>query len=118
MSKSTGKLIKENVRLTFSLTQHSRDKTLITKIMEYLDCGNISKHRDSYEIRVIKFKDIETKLIPFFRKYPLIGNKLLDFNDFCKVAEIMMNKGHLNEEGLEQIRKIKSGMNTGRKRSP
>lgn len=26
----------------------------------------------------------------------------------------MQDKGHLTEEGLEQIRKIKTGMNTGR----
>lgn len=33
---------------------------------------------------------------------------------FLKVAELMKNKGHLTQEGLAQIRKIKAGMNTGR----
>jgi hypothetical protein len=58
--------------------------------------------------------DIVEKIIPFFNKYQLEGAKALDFADFCKVAELMKNKDHLNQVGLEQIRKIKVGMNTGR----
>jgi len=38
----------------------------------------------------------------------------LDFADFCKVAELMKNKAHLTQEGLEEIRQIKAGMNTRR----
>jgi hypothetical protein len=54
--------------------------------------------------------DITTKIIPFFSKYPIKGIKSLDFSDFCKVAQKMENKDHLTEEGLNQIRLIKSGM--------
>jgi hypothetical protein len=36
-----------------------------------------------------------------------------DFADFCKVVDIMKVKGHLTVEGLDQIHKIKAGMNTG-----
>jgi hypothetical protein len=54
------------------------------------------------------------KLIPFFDQYPLHGAKRLDYLDFCKVANLMEGKLHLTEEGLDQIRKIKDGMNTGR----
>ena len=54
------------------------------------------------------------KIIPFFEKYPIKGVKALDYADFCKVAELMKNKAHLTEHGLEEIRKIKSGMNRGR----
>jgi hypothetical protein len=38
----------------------------------------------------------------------------LDYLDWCKIAELMKNKVHLSEEGLEQIRTIKAGMNKGR----
>lgn len=44
-----------------------------------------------------------------------MGVKSLDFNDFCQVADIMKEKKHFTKEGLEQIRKIKAGMNKGRK---
>jgi hypothetical protein len=72
------------------------------------------------------------KIISFFDKYPLIGNKKLDYLDFgCKAAELIKNKAHLTSEGLEEILRIKAspssggamqaarsapaGMNTGRK---
>lgn len=54
------------------------------------------------------------KIIPFFEKYPILGEKSRDFKDFCKVAEQMKQKKHLTKEGLDQIREIKEGMNTGR----
>jgi len=78
---------------------------------------------------VTKSLDITEKIIPFFEKYPIpppptphmcgvgvgeFGVKSLDFNDFCKVAYKFKSKGHLTPEGLEQILKIKKGMNTGR----
>ena len=61
----------------------------------------------------------------FVNKYPLQGTKncyakpfsslgFFNFMDFCKIVDLMRNKRHLTSEGLEEIRKIKSGMNTGR----
>ena len=55
------------------------------------------------------------KIFPFFDKYPLVGCKRQDYLDFCKVAKLMNEKAHLTHEGLDQIIKIKAGMNTGRK---
>jgi hypothetical protein len=64
---------------------------------------------------VSKISDINNKIIPFFIKYPIIGIKRLDFEDFCKVAVLIQDKAHLTIEGLEKIRKIKGGMNEIRK---
>ena len=41
--------------------------------------------------------------------------KALDFDDFCKVADMMKKKEHLTKEGLQEILKIKERMNKGRK---
>ena len=62
---------------------------------------------------VYQFKDIVIKIIPFFKKYRMHGVKGLDFADFCKAADIMKEKRHLTEEGLEQIRKIKAARGKG-----
>jgi hypothetical protein len=35
----------------------------------------------------------------------------LDFQDFCKVAELVNKKAHLTLKGLEEIKLIKSKMN-------
>ena len=85
-------------------------------LIKYFDCGNVYKNRKTFEYRVTKFSDIENKIIPFYKKYPILGVKLKDFEDFCKAAELMKNKAHLTKDGLEKIRKIKAVMNTGREK--
>ena len=82
--------------------------------MELLVCGNVYKYREACDLIVTKLSDINNKIIPFFQKYPIIGTKSKDFDDFCKVANMMKEGKHLTVEGLDQIRKIKAGMNTGR----
>lgn len=44
----------------------------------------------------------------------IVGKKLEDFKDWCKVAEMIKAKEHLTSSGLSEIRDIKSGMNKGR----
>ena len=104
------------VLLVFQITQHVRDEQLIRSFTAepYFNCGKIYKKQDVYDLRVTKISDLTDKIIPFFQKYPVQGVKLLDFLDFVKVAELMTKKVHLTTEGLEEIRKIKAGMNTGR----
>jgi hypothetical protein len=86
----------------------------MSKLVDNLGCGGISSKGSMIHFQVAKFSDIIEKIIPFFDKYQIQGVKLNDFEDFCKVAELMKEKKHLTNEGLEQIRVIKSGMNTGR----
>lgn len=85
-------------------------------LVEYFGCGRYvpRKDRDLGDFECTKFSDINEKLIPYFDRYPLLGNKALDFEDFKCVVELMKSKAHLSVEGLEQIRKIKAGMNRGR----
>lgn len=58
------------------------------------------------------FKDIDKKINPFFEKYSI--QKLLDFKDFCKVANLINKKAHLTTFFVNQIRIIKECMNSGR----
>ena len=82
-------------------------------LIEYFNCGNISKTKDTFVYRVDKFSDIQNKIIPFFKKYQIQGVKHLDYFNLVSVIELMKNKAHLTKEGLDQIRKIKAGMNKG-----
>jgi len=115
LHKSAGREVNERVKIGFKLSQHVRDEQLMRSLITYFGCGNINRDKNSFNFIVTKFSDIRDKIIPFFEKYPIIGNKLLDYQDFCKVAKLMENKSHLTEEGLNKIRKIKAGMNIGRK---
>ena len=118
IKKSATHKLKEKVTVEFNISQHSRDKNLINYFKNYLDCGNIniSKTRPSeVYFSITKLEDILYKIIPFFKKHPIVGVKALDFADFCKVADMMRDNKHLSKEGLEKIKQIKAGMNTGRK---
>ena len=106
----------ETVQLVFQLAQHSRDEALLILIIKYLGCGSLYKHSENAVIiMVIKFDDLTQKIIPFFQKYRIHGVKALDFDDWCKAAELMKEKKHFTAEGLDQIRQIKAGMNKARK---
>ena len=99
----------------FKLGQHARDEKLMRSLIEYFDCGRLYKDKEVFEYRVAKFSDIENKVIPFFKKYIILGVKSKDFTDFCKVCDIMKEKKHLTTKGLNQIRTLKAGMNIKRK---
>lgn len=71
--------------------------------------------RPVVRFNVVKFTEFKDIIVPFFNKYPLYGNKRLDYACFEKVFMLVDNKGHLTLEGLSQIKKIKAGMNTNRK---
>lgn len=104
------------VQLVFSITQHIRDQALMNSLISYLGCGNI-KHHEKYswlQFIVTKFSDINENIIPIFIENKILGDKFKDFQDWCRVAELMKNKAHLTTDGLEEIRKLKGGMNTGR----
>lgn len=86
-------------------------------LIKYLDCGKIyaKSSVDVIDYEVNNFSDVTEKIIPFFQKYPLLGTKKQNFEDFCKVASLIKSGAHLTKSGLEEIRRIKSGMNIQRK---
>ena len=102
------------VSLRFKISQHSRDRLLIKSFIDYFGCGIYYERISEDEFVVTKISDVVEKIIPFFDAHPLQGNKALDYADFRTATEIIKNRGHLTEEGLEQLQKIKVGMNTGR----
>lgn len=102
-------------KFTFQITQHARDTVLMEMFIKYFNCGRLKIETNAVRFTVSNFKDLDLKIIPFFNNFPLVGSKFWNFKDFCKAADIMRVKGHLTLNGLEEIKLIKAGMNTGRK---
>lgn len=117
IAKSSSCKTGSRVWSSFQITQHSRDVELMKAFIEYLGCGNyyLKTKQDVGDFVVSGLSDITAKIIPFFKKYPIVGVKALDFSDFCKASKLIKDKAHLTEPGLENIRLIKAGMNRGRK---
>lgn len=103
-----------NVVLGYQVTQHSRDALLIEKFITFFNCGRLEMSKSAINFIVTRLSDLTGIIIPFYEKYSIIGSKLKDFEDWKKIAKLMTSKSHLTKEGLEEINKIKSGMNASR----
>nr|UYR50840.1 hypothetical protein [Morchella crassipes] len=76
------------VKLIFSISQNQRDSELLSSFVKFLNCGRISENpkNSAVELIISKFSDIENKILPLFNKYPLLGTKRRDYEDFCQTC--------------------------------
>lgn len=81
-----------------------RDEKLLRSLVYYLGCGGYSLQAsgNAGDFFCANFSDIHDKIIFFFTEYAILGIKALDFSDFVQLAYLMKDKGHLNQEGLDQ----------------
>lgn len=63
------------VQLNFQITQHFRDEQLIRFFINYFNCGSVYIRNDALDFKVAKFSSITEIIIPFFKKYPILGSK-------------------------------------------
>ena len=115
--KASKTKIGKQVLLKFQISQHLRDKELLESFVDYyFGCGNyyFSNSQKVGHFIVSNFSDIDQKIIPYLKRYPIIGIKLLELVNFCEVAELIKTKQHLTDEGFKKIRDIKNGMNRNR----
>ena len=103
-----------NIQLEFNISQHKRDEQLVANLVKFLGCGNTYIKGNICRFRVTNLTNIIVKILPFFKVNFIQGEKLKDFEDFCKVVQIVKDKNHLTQKGLDKIREIKARMNTGR----
>jgi len=115
--KSTNK-IGFRTYLRFRIPQHARDVNLIKLIILYLGAGRLEQDGRKPLVYLVigNFTDLTQIIIPFFNKYPILGVKKLDYQDWCKIASLISTGANLTPEGFEEIRQLEAGMNRARKR--
>ncbi|PIW97075.1 hypothetical protein COZ82_01540 [Candidatus Kaiserbacteria bacterium CG_4_8_14_3_um_filter_38_9] len=119
LSKSDAYKTGWRVQLHFHLKLQAMDRELLEKVCNTLNCGKVyfqaeqrQNHTQCYRYSVSAWRDIESKLIPFFKQHPLqTASKSKSFALFCKIANLVQQDKHLTKEGIEQIRILKHGMN-------
>lgn len=69
------------IRGGFQLTQHIRDKELLILFEDYFGCGKYYLGKDGRhgDYIVNNVNDLAKKIIPFFRRYKIVGIKELDY---------------------------------------
>ncbi|MDQ5949494.1 MAG: hypothetical protein QG589_620 [Patescibacteria group bacterium] len=107
------------VQLHFHLKMQEKDKPLLEKIRNTLDCGAVyfqkeqrRNHCQCFRYTVSSQKDIFEKVIPFFQKNPLQSvSKSRSFGVFYKIAYLVKSGQHLKKTGISKIRGLKLQMN-------
>lgn len=99
------------VRLKFEIELREDDEPILKEIQKLFDCGYIyrlnyeryQKWRPHVKYMIGSYKDINSKVIPFFRKYPLQAKKKKQFEFFSEVARMIGNNEHRTIEGIDKI---------------
>ena len=109
---------KNKWKITPSFNVSQRDDTVPILFMNFLECGKIRYRKDGvcyFEVRGIS--DLAEKVIPFFRKYPLLSkDKRFVFKKFSKIILLMKEGKHLQKKGIEKILDIRETIKVKRKR--
>jgi len=107
------------VQMHFHIKMQERDKELLEKVQNTLDCGAVYfqkeqrvNHTQCYRYIVSSHQEIFNRIIPSFKQHPLQSkSKRKSFLIFCQIAILLQKRKHLTEKGIERIRLLKSQMN-------
>lgn len=104
------------VNLDFQIELRIDDREILERIKETLGCGHINElHYARYErwqphvkYRIGKIDDLQNKLIPFLRLYPLQAKKRKNFEIFAEAVEVKWSKGHRTADGMKRLTELRS----------
>ena len=96
----------------FTVVQHESDVQILHALKAYFGCGVVRQnHGDRMCYRVRDQGHLREIILPFFEKHLLKTKKRMNFLKFRDVLKMMERGEHLTDQGLEQIRVMKSQMN-------
>src|SRR3989344_2692954 len=102
----------------FVITQGAKSLLALEKIQNFFGCGKLYINRrhdnhkeDLYRYCVRSLKDLDEKIIPFFKTHPLRTAKNGDFKKFCTIVARMKRRQHLTSSGARKIAEIIETMN-------
>lgn len=106
------------VRPSLSVSQNEDRAQLLYVIQERWECGFIRPDRSDKTLKfeVRKIRDLVERVLPRFRKYPLLSSKQEDVDNFEQVCVLMYNGEHRTLSGLEKIVTLAMKMNSSGKR--
>ena len=108
------------IRPSFSISQNGDRAEVLALFRERFGCGSIRPDRSDktlkYETRCID--DLVERVIPHFEQYPLLSSKRGDFERFARICRMMHADNHLTREGFEEIVKLASTVNAGKRKFP
>lgn len=116
--RQRSKLKKDNwiVQASFQMRMNSKDLALLVLVQQFFNgIGSFSHNTNTNTVNytITKLSDFVNIIIPHFNNYPLISAKSIDFKLWAQCIEMMKNKQHLTDSGLNAILSLKSILNWG-----
>ena len=117
-SKRTKLKVGWEVKPSFSVSQNEDRAQVLDLMKEYFGCGSL---RRDYSDKTLKcetrnLQNLIGKIIPHFRKFPLLSAKNEDFLLFAGICGMIAKGMHLTSNGLKAILDLAFQMNPGGKR--
>lgn len=111
---------KVNWQVVMSFNVSQKDPTILYLLKKELGCGiiKVRKIDKLYSLDATNPQDIIQKIIPFFKKYPVLSeSKIKNFAIFCKIARLMDKGKHKDRKGLRKILELREKINEGKGRT-
>ena len=106
------------VRPSVSVSQNGDRAEVLTMLQQHFGCGTIRPDRSDktlkWEIRSLH--PILDRVLPHFRRHPLLSSKQKDFELFALICEAMARGEHRTSCGLIEIVRLAGQMNPSGKR--
>jgi hypothetical protein len=96
----------------FRVVQHKRDLDVLHALKRFFEFGRVCRnHGDRWEFRVRRLDQLRA-IADFFEQHPLRTKKRVDHHKFSDVLQMMEEGRHLTSDGLGEVIRIASAMNT------
>lgn len=102
------------ISAAFNVSQ--RDPAPLELFREAIGCGMTRKPgNDGWYFEVNSLGDIRRTIVPFFRRFPLVGKKAEDFRLFAQAVELL-SQPVVSDDDIRQVLRLREQMNRGGKR--
>ena len=102
-------------KISAAFNASQRDVIPLELLQRTFCCGTIRRAGNGgwyYEVNALR--DIQSAVVPFFRRFPLVGQKALEFEMFERAVELL--SAGLSDATFVEVLQIREGMNGGGKR--
>jgi LAGLIDADG endonuclease len=103
-------------KLSAAFNVSQTDRAPLELFKEALACGSMRKAGNGgWYWEVNRLSDVRSRIVPFFRRFPLVGTKAHDFELFAQAVELLAKKD-VTDSDYRQILFLREQMNRGGKR--
>jgi hypothetical protein len=104
-------------RLSAAFNVSQIDRAPLDLFCATLGCGTLRRAGNGgWYLEVNRLQDLQQTVVPFFRRFPLVGTKVEDFELWSDAVALLSGPGHLSDQDFRTVLALRERMNRGGKR--